>query len=91
MRPYFLPKTAENSGFSNTFEKSTASALAENRAEGGAFLHFRTTKWAMLSCVRVGYRQTVRAKNLSDKGYRQTMELPYFCVAIVKLPRFEML
>ena len=36
----FLPKTAENSGFLNTFEKGTASDLAEIRAGGGAFLLF---------------------------------------------------
>ena len=41
-RPYFLPKTVENSGFYNTFEKSTVSNQAESWAGDGAFLLFRS-------------------------------------------------
>lgn len=41
MRPYFLPKTAGNGLIYNTFEKSTAFALAGNQAGGSAFCIFR--------------------------------------------------
>ena len=41
-RPYFLPKTVENSGFYNTFEKGTVSDQAERWAGDGAFLLFRS-------------------------------------------------
>ena len=41
-RPYFLPKTVENSGFYNTFEKGTVSDQAESWARDGAFLLFRS-------------------------------------------------
>lgn len=43
MRPCFLPKTAENGGFSNTFEKSTALTLAKKRGGDGTFCILRTS------------------------------------------------
>ena len=81
MCPYFLPKGAKNGWIYNTFEKSTASVMSDKRAEGGAFCIFRAFGGPSYRAVVVSTVKQWGRKAGSDKGYRKTTGLPYFCVS----------
>ena len=71
MRPYFLPKTAGNGLIYNTFEKSTASDLAESQVNCPPFVR----QYVILLTSGVIYyakrssKQTVYAR-VQEKGHR---------------------
>lgn len=86
MRPYFLPKTAENGGISNTFVKSTALGPGENQARGGAFFRFDGKS---SPCLSFRKKQTPPQRKQGEKVQDRLSEAMNFELALIRTHRLE--